>query len=130
MTTLWWAGCFFTTSGGLRSFEHPFNELKAVPRVDSSGEMCGANFKVDAGSRKEAGMPRVGSAANWSQHYWSKITPFLFAFLPNLRPFRRVLRDLCNILPQTLCGMFILLLVTCISSLNNYVWRSGEKVGN
>ncbi|XP_076921417.1 stem-specific protein TSJT1-like [Bidens hawaiensis] len=62
-------GCFFTSSGGLRSFEHPLNELKAVPRVDSSGEMCGANFKVDSGSKKESGMPRVGSAANWSQHY-------------------------------------------------------------
>ncbi|KAK9070549.1 hypothetical protein SSX86_010951 [Deinandra increscens subsp. villosa] len=62
-------GCFFTTSGGLRSFEHPLNELKAVPRVDSSGDVCGANFKVDSDSRKESGMPRVGSAANWSQHY-------------------------------------------------------------
>ncbi|KAK3042221.1 hypothetical protein RJ639_001341 [Escallonia herrerae] len=62
-------GCFFTTSGGLRSFEHPLNELKPVPRVDSSGEVCGATFKVDAGSRKETSIPRVGSAANWSQHY-------------------------------------------------------------
>ncbi|OVA03458.1 protein of unknown function DUF3700 [Macleaya cordata] len=62
-------GCFFTTSGGLRSFEHPLNELKAMPRVDSSGEVCGATYKVDADSKKEAGMPRVGSAANWSSHY-------------------------------------------------------------
>lgn len=62
-------GCFFTTSGGLRSFEHPLNELKPVPRVDSSGQVCGATFKVDAESRKETGMPRVGSAANWSQNY-------------------------------------------------------------
>ncbi|KAI3725598.1 hypothetical protein L1987_65389 [Smallanthus sonchifolius] len=62
-------GCFFTSSGGLRSYEHPLNELKAVPRVDSSGDVCGANFKVDSDSRKESGMPRVGSAANWSQHY-------------------------------------------------------------
>ncbi|MCL7022594.1 hypothetical protein MKW94_022245 [Papaver nudicaule] len=61
--------CFFTTSGGLRSFEHPMNELKAMPRVDSSGEVCGATFKVDAESKKEASMPRVGSAANWSSHY-------------------------------------------------------------
>ncbi len=61
-------GCFFTTSGGLKSFEHPLNELKPVPRVDSSGEMCGVTFKVDVGSKKE-GMPRVGSAANWSQDY-------------------------------------------------------------
>ncbi|KAF9607041.1 hypothetical protein IFM89_030814 [Coptis chinensis] len=62
-------GCFFTTSGGLRSFEHPLNEVKAMPRVDSSGEVCGATYKVDVDSKKEAGMPRVGSAANWSSHY-------------------------------------------------------------
>lgn len=63
-------GCFFTSSGGLRSYEHPVNELKAVPRVDSSGEVCGLTFKVDEQSRKDkSGMPRVGSDANWSQHY-------------------------------------------------------------
>ncbi|KAI4345695.1 hypothetical protein L6164_012795 [Bauhinia variegata] len=63
-------GCFFSTSGGLRSFEHPLNELKPVPRVDSSGQVCGANFKVDADAKKEtSGMPRVGSAANWSADY-------------------------------------------------------------
>ncbi|KAJ7954830.1 stem-specific protein TSJT1-like [Quillaja saponaria] len=63
-------GCFFTTSGGLRSFEHPLNELKPVPRVDSSGQVCGATFKVDAETKKETtGMPRVGSAANWSTNY-------------------------------------------------------------
>ncbi|NDW60272.1 hypothetical protein G0P98_27925, partial [Yangia sp. PrR004] len=28
-------GFFFTTSGGLRSYEHPMNEVKPVPRVDS-----------------------------------------------------------------------------------------------
>lgn len=58
--------CFFTSSGGLRSFEHPMNELKPVPRVDSSGQVCGSTFKVDAETKKETGMPRVGSAANWS----------------------------------------------------------------
>ncbi|KAK6913996.1 protein of unknown function DUF3700, partial [Dillenia turbinata] len=58
-------GCFFTTSGGLRSYEHPLNQLKPVPRVDSSGQVCGSTYKVDAESRKEtSGMPRVGSAAN------------------------------------------------------------------
>ncbi|KAF8388120.1 hypothetical protein HHK36_026786 [Tetracentron sinense] len=62
-------GCFFTTSGGLRSFEHPLNELKAMPRVDSTGQVCGATFKVDAESKKESGMPRVGSAADWSSQY-------------------------------------------------------------
>ncbi|XP_042059510.1 stem-specific protein TSJT1-like [Salvia splendens] len=62
-------GCFFTSSGGLRSYEH-LNELKAVPRVDSSGEVCGMTFKVDEGTRKgKPAMPRVGSDANWSQHY-------------------------------------------------------------
>ncbi|KAI4311293.1 hypothetical protein MLD38_036198 [Melastoma candidum] len=62
-------GCFFTNSGGLRSYEHPLNEVKPVPRVDSSGEVCGATFKVDEQAKKETGMPRVGSAANWSSHY-------------------------------------------------------------
>ncbi|CAK7327133.1 unnamed protein product [Dovyalis caffra] len=63
-------GCFFTSSGGLRSYEHPLNELKPMPRVDSSGQVCGANFKVDAETKKEsAGMPRVGSSYNWSSNY-------------------------------------------------------------
>ncbi|KAF8038013.1 hypothetical protein BT93_B0765 [Corymbia citriodora subsp. variegata] len=62
-------GCFFTSSGGLRSYEHPLNEVKPVPRVDSSGQVCGATFQVDADSKKEPSMPRVGSAANWSSHY-------------------------------------------------------------
>ncbi|KAJ6890578.1 stem-specific protein TSJT1-like [Populus alba x Populus x berolinensis] len=63
-------GCFFTTSRGLRSFEHPMNELKPVPRVDSSGQVCGSTFKVDAETKKEsAGMPRVDSAYNWSSNY-------------------------------------------------------------
>ncbi|RWW62466.1 hypothetical protein BHE74_00030398 [Ensete ventricosum] len=63
------AGCFFTTSGGLQSFEHPLNELKAVPRVDSQGQVCGATYKVDDKSKKDTGMPRVGSAANWSSQF-------------------------------------------------------------
>ncbi|KAF2284313.1 hypothetical protein GH714_020399 [Hevea brasiliensis] len=62
-------GCFCTTTGGLRSFEHPLNELKPVPRVDSSGQICGATFKVDAETKKEGGMPRVGSAYDWSSSY-------------------------------------------------------------
>ncbi|KAI6683550.1 hypothetical protein NL676_029463 [Syzygium grande] len=56
-------GCFFTSSRGLRSYEHPPNEVKPVPRVDSSGQVCGATFKVDA-ETKESSMPRVESAAN------------------------------------------------------------------
>ncbi|KAI6683584.1 hypothetical protein NL676_029497 [Syzygium grande] len=57
-------GCFFTSSRGLRSYEHPPNEVKPVPRVDSSGQACGATFKLDAETKKESSMPRVGSAAN------------------------------------------------------------------
>ncbi|XP_038984866.1 stem-specific protein TSJT1-like isoform X1 [Phoenix dactylifera] len=62
-------GCFFTTSGGLQSFEHPLNEVKAMPRVDSEGQICGATYKVDVEAKKETGMPRVGSSANWSSQY-------------------------------------------------------------
>ncbi|XP_065000704.1 stem-specific protein TSJT1-like [Musa acuminata AAA Group] len=62
-------GCFFTTSGGLQSFEHPLNELKAMPRVDSQGQVCGATYKVDDQAKKETRMPRVDSAANWSSEY-------------------------------------------------------------
>ncbi|XP_068635323.1 stem-specific protein TSJT1-like [Aristolochia californica] len=62
-------GCFFTSSGGLQSFEHPLSKVKPVPRVDSKGEVCGADFTVDAQSKKEPVMPRVGSAANWSSGY-------------------------------------------------------------
>ena len=59
--------CFFTSSGGLRSYEHLLNELKPVPRVDSSGQVCGATFSVDVETKKEStGMKKVGSAANWS----------------------------------------------------------------
>ncbi|CAH2046561.1 unnamed protein product [Thlaspi arvense] len=62
-------GCFFTSSGGLRSFEHPKNELKPVPRVDSSGDVCGATFKVDAEAKRDGTkMPRVDSSHNWAGH--------------------------------------------------------------
>ncbi|CAN8258425.1 unnamed protein product [Cochlearia groenlandica] len=59
-------GCFFTSSGGLRSYEYPLNELKPEPIVDSSGEVCGVTFKVDSEAAKKE-MPRVGSVQNWSQ---------------------------------------------------------------
>lgn len=59
------AGCMFHSEGGLRSFEHPMNKMKAMPRIDSEGVMCGANFKVDDYSRIHS-MPRVGSEANWA----------------------------------------------------------------
>ncbi|KAI3686278.1 hypothetical protein L1987_79952 [Smallanthus sonchifolius] len=44
-------GCMFHSEGGLVSFEHPMNKIRAMPRVDSEGVMCGANFKVDPCSR-------------------------------------------------------------------------------
>nr|CAD1819823.1 unnamed protein product [Ananas comosus var. bracteatus] len=53
-------GCFFTTSGGLQSFEHPLSEVKPVPRVDSKGEVCGATYKVDAGPRRTRAFPGSG----------------------------------------------------------------------
>lgn len=63
------SGFFFTTSGGLRSYEHPMHEVKPVPRVDSKGEVCGTTYTVDATARKETSIPRVGSAADWSSQY-------------------------------------------------------------
>ncbi|KAM3278850.1 hypothetical protein ACQJBY_046254 [Aegilops geniculata] len=63
-------GFFFTTSGGLQSYEHPLNEVKPVPRVDSKGEVCGTTYAVDEQAKKDtAGIPRVGSAADWSSQY-------------------------------------------------------------
>ncbi|KAF3778506.1 Stem-specific protein [Nymphaea thermarum] len=60
------AGCMFHSgTGGLQSFEHPMNKLKAMPRVDSEGVLCGANFKVDTYTKVNS-MPRVGSSANWA----------------------------------------------------------------
>ncbi|KAE9599288.1 hypothetical protein Lal_00043974 [Lupinus albus] len=58
-------GCMFHSEHGLMSFEHPTRKLKAMPRVDSEGVMCGANFNVDSQSRNKT-MPRVGSEANWA----------------------------------------------------------------
>ncbi|KAL6966114.1 hypothetical protein U1Q18_043123 [Sarracenia purpurea var. burkii] len=59
-------GCMFHSGeGGLMSFEHPMNKMKAMPRVDSEGAMCGANFKVDVFSRVNS-IPRTGSEANWT----------------------------------------------------------------
>ncbi|KAL5218537.1 hypothetical protein ABZP36_019221 [Zizania latifolia] len=62
-------GFFFTTSGGLQSYEHPLNEVKPVPRVDSKGEVCGTTYTVDANAKKDCSIPRVGSAADWSSQY-------------------------------------------------------------
>lgn len=59
-------GCMFHSEGGLMSFEHPMNKIKAMPRVDSEGVMCGANFKVDTYTRVNS-IPRRGSEANWTE---------------------------------------------------------------
>ncbi|XP_039034583.1 stem-specific protein TSJT1-like isoform X2 [Hibiscus syriacus] len=59
------AGCMFHSEQGLMSFEHPRSKMKAMPRIDSEGVMCGADFKADVQSRI-GGMPRVGSEANWA----------------------------------------------------------------
>lgn len=59
------SGCMFHSEGGLRSFEHPMNKMKPMPRVDSEGVMCGSNFNVDYFTRVNT-MPRVGSAADWT----------------------------------------------------------------
>lgn len=48
------------------SFEHPMSKMRAMPRVDSEGAMCGANFKVDVFSRVIS-IPRVGSETNWTE---------------------------------------------------------------
>ncbi|KAH6778440.1 aluminum induced protein with YGL and LRDR motifs [Perilla frutescens var. hirtella] len=57
-------GCIFHSEAGLMSFEHPMNKMRAMPRVDSEGVICGANFKVDFYSRVNS-IPRVGSQTNW-----------------------------------------------------------------
>ncbi|XP_035545182.1 uncharacterized protein LOC109011522 [Juglans regia] len=60
------AGCMFRSEhGGFMSFEHPTKKMKAMPRIDSEGVMCGANFKVDVQSRIHS-LPHVGSKANWA----------------------------------------------------------------
>jgi len=58
-------GCMYHSEGGLMSYEHPTNKLKAMSRVDSEGALCGAYFKVDTYSKIKS-MPRVGSEANWN----------------------------------------------------------------
>ncbi|KAL6007266.1 hypothetical protein ACLOJK_032762 [Asimina triloba] len=60
--------CFFTTSKGLQSYEHPLNELKPIARVDSKGQVCGSDYKVDRETKKATGMHRVGSAADCIYH--------------------------------------------------------------
>lgn len=55
-------GCYFSSDGGLQSFEHPLKEVKAVPRLDSEGQAYGSTFKVDT-DRNPA--PRTDSITSW-----------------------------------------------------------------
>jgi len=59
------SGCYFSPLKGLQSYEHPFNKMKVVPRVDSTGQLCGSTFVVD--SAKKGNIPHVNSETNWSQ---------------------------------------------------------------
>lgn len=68
LAQLHFAGCMFHSEGGLMSFEHPMNKIRAMPRVDSEGVMCGANFKVDKYTRINS-IPRVGSEADWTNQW-------------------------------------------------------------
>eukprot|EP00897_Mesotaenium_endlicherianum_P001618 jgi/Mesen1/1484/ME000132S00427 len=61
-------GCYFSTRDGLRSYEHPLKALTPIPHVDSQGQMCGANFKVDPAKSLPSGMHHSGSAVNWNQY--------------------------------------------------------------
>ncbi|KDP27027.1 hypothetical protein JCGZ_20962 [Jatropha curcas] len=59
-------GFMFHSEGGLMSFEHPMHKIRAMPRIDSEGVICGANFKVDKYTRINS-LPRRGSEANWTE---------------------------------------------------------------
>ncbi|CAL0300883.1 unnamed protein product [Lupinus luteus] len=56
--------CMFHSEHGLMSFEHPTSKMKALPRIDSEGVMCGANFNVDSQARNQM-ISRVGSEATF-----------------------------------------------------------------
>lgn len=56
------AGCFFNTSSGLSSFEHPSSVLKAVPHIDlTTGNVCGSKFVVDLLAKMDETPTHVGS---------------------------------------------------------------------
>ncbi|MCO5591801.1 hypothetical protein L7F22_045793 [Adiantum nelumboides] len=46
-TAIFPQGCYFSSDDGLRSYEHPWQEVTAVPQVDSQGQTYGSTFKVD-----------------------------------------------------------------------------------
>ncbi|CAF2152259.1 unnamed protein product [Brassica rapa] len=58
-------GSMFHSETGLKSLEHPKNNMKAMLMVDREGVTCGANFKVD-GCTKISAIPRRGIEANWA----------------------------------------------------------------
>ena len=59
------AGSMYHSEIGLNSFEHPENNKKAMPMIDSEGVICGANFQVDACTKINA-IPRRGTEAHWA----------------------------------------------------------------
>ncbi|KAL5170160.1 Stem-specific protein TSJT1 [Glycine soja] len=60
--------CMFHSEHGLMSFGNPSKKMKEMPRTDSEGFMCRANFNVDSQSMFKV-MPWVGSEVNWAT--WS-----------------------------------------------------------
>ncbi|KAG6543852.1 hypothetical protein Mapa_014692 [Marchantia paleacea] len=63
-------GCYFSSGDGLQSFEHPLSPIKAMPRVDSQGQVCGSTFKVEPAPKQQQNarntFPRVGSESSWA----------------------------------------------------------------
>lgn len=56
-------GCYFSSDEGLRSFEHPLQEVKAIPQVDGQGQAYGSTFKVDV--RRGLAHDRTGNLNPW-----------------------------------------------------------------
>ncbi|KAL5209743.1 hypothetical protein ABZP36_005366 [Zizania latifolia] len=52
-----------------KACEKSSSPFPKVPVFDSKGEACGTTYTVDAKARKDSGIPRVGSAADWSSQY-------------------------------------------------------------
>ncbi|XP_020599554.1 stem-specific protein TSJT1-like [Phalaenopsis equestris] len=60
-------GCFYTSTRGLRSYEHASYELKAVPWVDSHGDECWPTYEVDFETKKPTSLRRNDSDFDWSE---------------------------------------------------------------
>ncbi|KAF3581172.1 hypothetical protein DY000_02030493 [Brassica cretica] len=58
-------GSMYHSEIGLKIFEHPENNMKAMPMINSEGVICGANFQVDDCTKINA-IPRKGTEANWA----------------------------------------------------------------